>query len=91
LCDNDINRQPDIVVVAEAANGWQAVERFREYLPDVTLLDMRMPPMSGVEAALGIRAEFPDALPRPAHNDPLWLRTFSKAPQGRIVHYRLAA
>ena len=56
-----INRQTDMVVVAEATNGKQAVERFRKHVPDVTLLDMRMPLMSGVEAAIAIRAEFPNA------------------------------
>jgi two-component system, NarL family, response regulator len=53
-----INRQPDMVVVAEATNGRQAVERFRRHLPDITLLDMRMPLMSGLEAAIAIRAQF---------------------------------
>jgi len=56
-----INRQPDMVVVAEATNGKQAVERFRKHVPDVTLLDMRMPLMSGVKAAIAIRGEFPNA------------------------------
>jgi DNA-binding NarL/FixJ family response regulator len=56
-----INRQTDMVVVAEATNGKQAVERFRKHVPDVTLLDMRMPLMSGVEAAIAIRGEFPSA------------------------------
>src|SRR5690242_12103004 len=45
----------------EAANGNQAVELYRKHLPDVSLLDMRMPGMSGVEAASAIRAEFPSA------------------------------
>ena len=56
-----LNRQPDMVVVAEATNGRQAVEQFRKYQPDVALLDMRMPLMSGVDAAIAIRAEFPGA------------------------------
>jgi DNA-binding NarL/FixJ family response regulator len=56
-----VNLQPDMTVVAEAANGLQAVEMFRKYLPDVTLLDLRMPGMSGVEAATAIRAEYPSA------------------------------
>jgi DNA-binding NarL/FixJ family response regulator len=50
-----------MMVVAEASNGQQAVEMFRSHLPDVTLLDMRMPVMSGVEAATAIRAEYPNA------------------------------
>jgi DNA-binding NarL/FixJ family response regulator len=56
-----VNMQPDMKVVAEAANGQQAVELYRKHRPDVVLLDMRMPIMSGVEAAKAIRAEFPDA------------------------------
>ena len=56
-----VNMQPDMTVVAEAGNGQQAVELYRKHLPDVALLDMRMPIMSGVEAATAIRAEFPHA------------------------------
>jgi len=56
-----VNMQPDMTVVAEAANGQQAVELYRKHLPDVALLDMRMPMMSGVEAATAIRSEFPNA------------------------------
>ena len=56
-----VNMQPDMAVIAEAANGQQAVELYRKHLPDVALLDLRMPIMSGVEAALAIRAEFPNA------------------------------
>ncbi len=56
-----VNMQPDMTVVAEASNGQQAVELYRKHLPDVALLDMRMPIMSGVEAAQAIRAEFPHA------------------------------
>jgi two-component system NarL family response regulator len=56
-----VNMQPDMTVVAEASNGQQAVELFRKHRPDVTLLDLRMPGMGGVEAAAAIRAEFPNA------------------------------
>lgn len=56
-----VNMQPDMTVVAEASNGQQAVELYRKHTPDVALLDMRMPIMSGVEAATAIRAEFPNA------------------------------
>jgi two-component system NarL family response regulator len=56
-----VNMQPDMVVVAEASNGQQAVELFRQFQPDVALLDLRMPVMSGVEAALAIRKEHPQA------------------------------
>jgi DNA-binding NarL/FixJ family response regulator len=56
-----INAQPDMQVVAEAANGGQAVELFRKHRPDISLMDVRMPEMSGVEATQMIRGEFPDA------------------------------
>jgi two-component system, NarL family, response regulator len=56
-----VNAQPDMTVVAEAANGQQALEMYRQHQPDVVLLDMRMPVMSGVEAATRIRAEYPRA------------------------------
>jgi DNA-binding NarL/FixJ family response regulator len=56
-----VNMQPDMTVVAEASNGQQAVELYRKHLPDVTLLDLRMPVMGGVEAAQAIRAEYPNA------------------------------
>ena len=56
-----VNMQNDMTVVAEASNGQQAVDLYRKHLPDVALLDMRMPIMSGVEAAQAIRAEFAHA------------------------------
>jgi two-component system, NarL family, response regulator len=56
-----VNMQPDMKVVGEAANGQQAVEMYRKIRPDVVLLDMRMPIMSGVEAAKVIKTEFPEA------------------------------
>jgi two-component system NarL family response regulator len=56
-----VNMQADMTVVAEAANGNQAVEMHRLHQPDVTLLDLRMPGMGGVEAAIAIRSESPGA------------------------------
>lgn len=56
-----VNMQPDMTVVAEASNGRQAVELYRQHVPDVALLDLRMPVMGGIEAAVAIRAEFPNA------------------------------
>jgi DNA-binding NarL/FixJ family response regulator len=56
-----INTQPDMTVVGEAANGTQAVELFRKLRPDVTLMDVRMPGVGGVEAIIAIRAEFANA------------------------------
>jgi len=54
-----LNTQPDMNVVAEAANGAQAVELHRQHRPDITLMDMRMPGTSGMEAVTAIRAELP--------------------------------
>src|SRR5579864_6245336 len=56
-----INMQPDMTVVGEAANGVQAIELYRKHLPDITLMDMRMPAMSGLDAIIAIRAEQPNA------------------------------
>jgi len=53
--------QPDIVVVAEAANGREAIQQFRSHRPDVTVMDLQMPEMDGVDAVLAIRDEFPNA------------------------------
>jgi DNA-binding NarL/FixJ family response regulator len=52
---NIISHEPDLIVVAEAANGVEAVAAFEQYRPDVTLLDLRMPVMEGVEAVRQIR------------------------------------
>ena len=53
--------EPDIVVVAEASNGQEAIEQFRTHHPDVTLMDLQMPVMNGTDAILAIRKDFPDA------------------------------
>src|SRR5215813_6286614 len=53
--------QPDMVIVAEASNGREALQKFRKHRPDVTLMDLQMPEMSGLDATTAIRAEFPDA------------------------------
>jgi DNA-binding NarL/FixJ family response regulator len=56
-----IKSQPDMLLVAEAASGGQALQRFREHRPDVTLMDLRLPDMSGIETMIAIRTEFGDA------------------------------
>jgi DNA-binding NarL/FixJ family response regulator len=56
-----INSQPDMVLVGHAATGREAIQRFREHLPDVTLMDLRLPDLSGIDAMIAIRNEFPDA------------------------------
>ena len=56
-----ISRQPDMVMVGEAVNGRDAIEIFRKTLPDVTLMDLQMPEMNGVDAISTIRADFPGA------------------------------
>jgi len=56
-----LNTVPDMRVVAEGADGKQAVDLFRQHEPDVTLMDLRMPTMSGVDAVIEIRRNFPAA------------------------------
>jgi DNA-binding NarL/FixJ family response regulator len=56
-----IARQPDMVLVGEAVDGRAALEAFRTTRPDITLMDLQMPDMNGVEAIAAIRAEFPAA------------------------------
>jgi two-component system NarL family response regulator len=56
-----INTVPDMEVIAEGINGQQAIDLYRQHKPDVTLIDLRMPVMTGVEAISAIRRDFPDA------------------------------
>jgi DNA-binding NarL/FixJ family response regulator len=56
-----INNQPDMQIVAQAANAQEALQEFRRHKPDITLMDLRMPGKSGIEAMIDIRSEFPDA------------------------------
>jgi DNA-binding NarL/FixJ family response regulator len=53
--------QPDMSLVAEASNGREAIQLFRTHRPDITLMDLQMPEMNGVDALTAIRGEFPDA------------------------------
>ncbi len=56
-----IRRQADMLLVAEAQDGKEAVELFRTHRPDITLMDLQMPAMSGIEAITAICKEYPDA------------------------------
>lgn len=56
-----INNQSDMELVSEASGGNEAILRYREHRPDVTLMDLRLPDLSGIDALIAIRAEFPEA------------------------------
>jgi len=53
--------ESDMTLVAEAANGREAIQQFRTHHPDITLMDLQMPEMNGLDAMIAIRGEFPDA------------------------------
>src|SRR5215813_11957733 len=53
--------QPDMELVAEASNGREAIQQFRAHRPNVTLMDLQMPEMNGLDAIIAIRNEFPEA------------------------------
>ncbi len=56
-----IRSQPDMLLVAEASSGREAIQRFGDVAPDVTLMDLRLPDMSGIDAMIAIRSQFPGA------------------------------
>jgi DNA-binding NarL/FixJ family response regulator len=56
-----VNAESDMKLVAEASNGQEAIEKFRLHRPDVTLMDLQMPALNGIEAIISIRSEFPNA------------------------------
>ena len=56
-----VDVQSDMALVAEASNGREAIQQFQAHRPDVTLMDLQMPEMGGLDAIIAIRGEFPDA------------------------------
>lgn len=56
-----ISAEPDMKLVAEAANGQEAIAEFKKHRPDITLMDLQMPEMSGIECIIAIRGDFPNA------------------------------
>ena len=56
-----IENQPDMLLAAQAATGHEAIQQFRQHRPDVTLMDLRLPDISGIDALIAIRAEYPEA------------------------------
>jgi DNA-binding NarL/FixJ family response regulator len=56
-----INSQPDMVLVAQASNAQEGIQQFRKHRPDVTLMDLRLPDKSGIDAMIDVRSEFPEA------------------------------
>lgn len=56
-----VETQPDMTLVGEASTGREAIQQFRTHRPDITLMDLQMPEMNGVDAIVAIRGEFPDA------------------------------
>jgi len=56
-----INSHPDMLLVSQASSGTEAIQQYREHQPDVMLMDLRLPDLSGIDALIAIRGEFPDA------------------------------
>ncbi len=56
-----IESQTDMMLVSQASSGAEAIQRYREHRPDVTLMDLRLPDLSGIDVMIAIRTEFPEA------------------------------
>lgn len=56
-----LNSHADMLLIAQASTGTEAINKFREHRPDVTLMDLRLPDLSGIDAMIAIRTEFPEA------------------------------
>jgi DNA-binding NarL/FixJ family response regulator len=83
-----IERQEDMVLVGEATNGQEAVEGFRLHRPDVTLMDLQMPEMNGIDAIIAIRREFLNArivVLTTFHGDVQALRAFKAGASGYLL------
>ena len=89
-----VNAESDMKLVAEATNGQEGIEKFRAHRPDVTLMDLQMPALNGIEAIIGIRSEFPNAriiVLTTYAGDVQVLRALKAAAQGYILkgHVRI--
>jgi DNA-binding NarL/FixJ family response regulator len=83
-----IERQEDMVLVGEATNGQEAIEGFRLHRPDVTLMDLQMPEMNGIDAIVAIRREFLNArivVLTTFHGDVQALRAFKAGAAGYLL------
>jgi DNA-binding NarL/FixJ family response regulator len=56
-----IDKQPDMSLVSQASTGSEGIQSWREHRPDITLMDLRLPDLSGIDATIAIRSEFPEA------------------------------
>ena len=83
-----IESQQDMILAGEATDGVQAIELFRLHRPDITLMDLQMPNMSGIDAIIAIRREFPDArivVLSAYKKDVLALRAFRAGAMGYVL------
>jgi DNA-binding NarL/FixJ family response regulator len=90
----EINAQPDMQVVAEAAEGQEAIALFRAHMPDITLMDIKMPGLSGIEALRSIRTEFSNArviVLTTATGDVMAFRAFREGAAGFLLKDTLRA
>ncbi|MGH9838646.1 MAG: response regulator [Blastocatellia bacterium] len=89
-----VNVEPDMTVIAEAKSGEEAVAQFRQHRPDVTLMDLRLPGMSGVATTAAIISEFPDAriivLSTYDHEEPVF-RALQAGARGWLLKSSLGA
>ena len=87
-----IEGHDSLELVAEASTGEEAIERYREHQPDLTLMDLQMPGMGGIAAIEAIRAEFPDArilVLTTSRGDVQALRAFRAGAQGYLLKSEL--